>query len=120
MTLTISAPSAISLGNMTTGHISAQSLVNGVVSSNASNWEVSVKAANADPTTGYMHRSDGLPLKNQLLIGKTVNPTNNASAGFTWRKNEGDSIPLYIEQEISSSDKAGNYSITIVFMGTPN
>ena len=118
--LSVTAPSAISLGNMVRGQTaSAHSATPGSVSSNADNWQVVAKDANTGNNSGRMLKGGSTPLHNQLRIGRTTSPSTNAGdPGFIYTQADGTSLPFYVEQDVTSDDAAGAYTITIAFIGS--
>jgi hypothetical protein len=118
--ITITAPSAISLGIMTVGQATTgNSSSAGTVVTNAANWSVNAVDAKAS-NKGYMNTvsdGSGTTLTDKLLIGKASSPSDPADTNLTYTQADG-TLPFYVSQSIVSGDAAGSYQITITFTGS--
>jgi hypothetical protein len=122
ITFSITAPSGISLGNMARNQTTAgHSTTPGSVSTNAANWQVVAKDANTGANAGHMQHGSSTRLLNQLEIGKsssTCNTNAGDSVGLVYTPSDGTSLTFYVEQTVDPSDSAGDYTITIAFIGS--
>jgi hypothetical protein len=114
--ISISAPSAISLGVMTIGVAkTGQSGTGGTVDANQTGATVTAKDANQGANTGHM-LSSGNPLTNAFQIGPSGGTLTTADTGFSYAASA-TSLPFYVSQTALTDDAAGTYSITITFTG---
>jgi len=74
------------------------------------------------PTSfAQMYASDWLPTPIKISFdgGSTFLQYNAADAPYTWNGPANATIPLYVEQQVNTTDKAGVYYIYIVYTLTP-
>jgi hypothetical protein len=114
--ITVTAPSAISLGLMTAGSITtSSSSANGTVDTNAASWQV-IANDEKGSNTGYMVNGGAAPLTNKFQISKDNVNWDDADTGITY--DNVTSLPFYAKQEVIQSDAGGSYTITITFTGS--
>ncbi len=121
---TFSAPSAISLGDMTPGTPATGNSTDGnLTGNNAAGYTVTGTDANTGAGTGCMI-SGANTLHNKLLIGPAASPTDTADTVVSFLSTSGitdEAISLYVSQLATFDDVvATGYSITITFTVTAN
>jgi len=117
--ISITAPSAISLGVMTIGVAkTGTSSAGGAVDANATGATVTASDANTGTNTGHM-LSGGNFLFNAFQIGPNGTTLVAANAGFSYAASA-TTLPFFVSQTAVADDTAGSYSITITFTGSYN
>jgi hypothetical protein len=118
--VTLTAPSAIHLGEMVQGNNTGNST--GSVLSNVDDWTLTVTASDG----GFM-KSGNSTLTTPLGIGMTEGTNNGNITSYNTElegvETYGDigtfAIPLYVKQVIVPADASGTYSITLTYTVTP-
>ncbi len=114
--ITVTAPSAVSLGLMAAGVANyGASSANGAVSTNAPAWQVTATDTKGT-NTGYMVKAGPTPLTNMFNISTDNLSWSNANATITYGSLT--SFPFYVKQLVAQNDAGGSYTITITFTGS--
>jgi hypothetical protein len=125
-TISITPPSAVSLGRFTIGDMTGTSATPGVVTvtPGTSGFPVaySVFAADANQGAGkgfMMSGSNQISATEKFMIGSSSSEFSPADVGITYTglasANSTNQLPFFVKQRISGNETAGTYSITVAF-----
>ncbi len=114
-TFGVAAPAGFSLGAMVRNQANKVQGPNGLVTTNAQNWQV--QATGSASNSGFMWNGSASPTL-VFQIGKSDGPWTDASATLTYTQADPKSFPFWAQQTIDADDPPGTYSITITFTGS--
>jgi hypothetical protein len=122
--ISVTAPSAISLGVMTVGSTTTgQSATTGSVETNDTSNAIAASDLKGT-ATGYMNTASngtGTSLNNKFQVSKDGITYAAADTGINYSNlANAATFPFYVGQQVVSGDTAGSYQITITFVGSAN